>query len=63
MTSPGRGRRQSAYRILVATTPDRLTPSRADVWNSGRVTHPPRSPCATSSGGPPGPRTPIARPS
>ncbi|MFJ4367330.1 family 78 glycoside hydrolase catalytic domain [Streptomyces chartreusis] len=40
MTSPVRGRRQSAYRILVATTPDRLTPSRADIWNSGRVTSP-----------------------
>ncbi|MFJ7074000.1 family 78 glycoside hydrolase catalytic domain [Streptomyces sp. NPDC098781] len=38
--SPVRGRRQSAYRILVATAPDRLTPTRADVWNSGRVTSP-----------------------
>ncbi|MFF7162265.1 family 78 glycoside hydrolase catalytic domain [Streptomyces sp. NPDC008086] len=38
--SPVRGRRQSAYRILVATAPDRLTPGRADVWNSGRVTSP-----------------------
>lgn len=40
MTSPVRGRRQSAYRILVATTPDRLTPSHADIWNSGRVASP-----------------------
>lgn len=40
MASSVRGRRQSAYRILVATAPDRLTPSRADVWNSGRVTSP-----------------------
>lgn len=38
--SPVRGRRQTAYRILVATAPDRLTPARADVWNSGRVTSP-----------------------
>lgn len=40
MASSVRGRRQSAYRILVATAPDRLTPARADVWNSGRVTSP-----------------------
>ncbi|MGW6905177.1 family 78 glycoside hydrolase catalytic domain [Streptomyces sp. NPDC054940] len=40
MASSARGRRQSAYRILVATAPDRLTPARADVWNSGRVTSP-----------------------
>ncbi|MGI5380129.1 family 78 glycoside hydrolase catalytic domain [Streptomyces sp. CA-251387] len=40
MASSVRGRRQSAYRILVATASDRLTPSRADVWNSGRVTSP-----------------------
>ncbi|MFJ5259782.1 family 78 glycoside hydrolase catalytic domain [Streptomyces sp. NPDC088387] len=32
-----RGRRQTAYRILVATAPDRLAPGRADVWDSGRV--------------------------
>ncbi|SEF54280.1 alpha-L-rhamnosidase [Actinacidiphila yanglinensis] len=31
------GARQAAYRILVATTPDRLTPGRADVWDSGKV--------------------------
>jgi alpha-L-rhamnosidase len=35
-----RGRRQSAYRLLVATSPARLTPGRADVWDSGRVTSP-----------------------
>ncbi len=38
MASATRGRRQSAYRILVATSPERLTRTRADVWNSGRVT-------------------------
>ncbi|MEV8592608.1 family 78 glycoside hydrolase catalytic domain [Streptomyces sp. NPDC052012] len=38
--SAARGRRQSAYRILVATAPSRLTPGRADVWDSGRVTSP-----------------------
>ncbi|QNP68625.1 family 78 glycoside hydrolase catalytic domain [Streptomyces roseirectus] len=33
-----RGRGQGAYQLLVASSPDRLTPARADVWNSGRVT-------------------------
>jgi len=33
----GRGVRQSAYQILVASSPDRLTDKRADLWNSGRV--------------------------
>ncbi|MET7733660.1 family 78 glycoside hydrolase catalytic domain [Streptomyces sp. NPDC005402] len=32
-----RGRRQTAYRILVASTPDRLAEGRADVWDSGRT--------------------------
>jgi alpha-L-rhamnosidase len=40
MASPEHGRRQSAYRILVATAPDHLTPARADVWDSGHVTSP-----------------------
>ena len=31
------GERQTAYRLLVATAPDRLTPGRADVWDSGKV--------------------------
>ncbi|MFD7924180.1 family 78 glycoside hydrolase catalytic domain [Streptomyces sp. NPDC059740] len=38
MTSTVRGRRQSAYRILVATSAERLRQGRADVWDSGRVT-------------------------
>jgi alpha-L-rhamnosidase len=29
--------RQLAYRVLVATDPDLLSPSRADVWDSGRI--------------------------
>ncbi|MBC9724905.1 family 78 glycoside hydrolase catalytic domain [Streptomyces sp. TRM68367] len=37
---PVRGRRQTAYQIVVATSRDRLTPGRADVWDSGRVTSP-----------------------
>jgi alpha-L-rhamnosidase len=28
---------QRAYRILVATSPERLAPGRADLWDSGRV--------------------------
>lgn len=32
-----RGVRQSAYRILAATTPDRCRPGAADLWDSGRV--------------------------
>ncbi len=37
MRSADRGRSQGAYQILVASSPDRLTATRADVWNSGRV--------------------------
>lgn len=33
----GRGRRQGAYQILVASTPDRLKPAQADLWDSGKV--------------------------
>lgn len=35
--SADRGARQTAYRILVATTRDRLQPGRADLWDSGKV--------------------------
>ncbi|MEU4489066.1 family 78 glycoside hydrolase catalytic domain [Streptomyces purpurascens] len=35
--SATRGRSQGSYRILVATSPDKLSATRADVWNSGRV--------------------------
>ena len=31
------GEQQTAYRILVASTPDLLVPGRADVWDSGKV--------------------------
>ncbi|MGW1719706.1 family 78 glycoside hydrolase catalytic domain [Streptomyces sp. NPDC002156] len=37
MRSATRGRGQGAYRILVASSPEKLTVGRADVWNSGRV--------------------------
>ncbi|NNN28942.1 family 78 glycoside hydrolase catalytic domain [Streptomyces sp. S3(2020)] len=36
--SATRGRRQTAYRILVASSPDRLADGQGDVWDSGRVT-------------------------
>ncbi|MEV7886842.1 family 78 glycoside hydrolase catalytic domain [Streptomyces sp. NPDC002817] len=36
--SATRGRRQTAYRILVASSPDRLARGQGDVWDSGRVT-------------------------
>ncbi|MGY6020084.1 family 78 glycoside hydrolase catalytic domain [Streptomyces spinosirectus] len=36
--SSARGRRQTAYRILVASSAGRLARGHADVWDSGRVT-------------------------
>ena len=33
----GRGRRQSAYQIVVATREELLVPGRADLWDSGKV--------------------------
>ncbi|WUV83908.1 family 78 glycoside hydrolase catalytic domain [Streptomyces sp. NBC_01476] len=37
MHSPVRGDRQTAYRILVASSPQRLNTRDADIWDSGRV--------------------------
>lgn len=37
ITSPARGVMQSAYRILVASTPDLLKKDSGDLWNSGKV--------------------------
>ena len=37
LMSHERGQRQSAYQILVATAPEKLTPGRADLWDSGRI--------------------------
>ncbi|MFS0561991.1 family 78 glycoside hydrolase catalytic domain [Terribacillus sp. 179-K 1B1 HS] len=37
MTSAGSGQKQTAYQILVAQSPDRLTPQAADHWDSGKV--------------------------
>ncbi|EPD66594.1 alpha-L-rhamnosidase [Streptomyces sp. HGB0020] len=38
IASSARGRRQSAYRILVASSAERLARGHADVWDSGRIT-------------------------
>ncbi|MDW5598500.1 family 78 glycoside hydrolase catalytic domain, partial [Conexibacter stalactiti] len=38
LSSDQRGARQRAYRILVASSPDKLQPGQADVWDSGEVT-------------------------
>jgi len=39
-TSHERGQRQTAYRILVAGSPDLLAKDQGDVWDSGRVDSP-----------------------
>lgn len=36
-SSGKRGERQTAYQILVASSPERLTEKKADLWNSGKV--------------------------
>jgi alpha-L-rhamnosidase len=35
-----RGQKQTAFHILAASSPELLTESRADVWNSGRISSP-----------------------
>src|SRR5690625_2732426 len=37
LESPQRAQVQAAYRVLVASSPDQLSPARVDVWDSGRV--------------------------
>src|SRR5579862_8860506 len=37
MNSDQRGDFQSAYQILVASTPEKLSRGHADLWNSGKV--------------------------
>ncbi|GAA1510921.1 family 78 glycoside hydrolase catalytic domain [Kribbella lupini] len=37
-TAPGYGATQSAYQVLVATSPDLLAPEQADVWDTGKLT-------------------------
>ena len=37
LQSTERNQRQAAYRVLVATSPERLRPGQADVWDSARV--------------------------
>ena len=40
MVSDRNGARQSAYQVLVASSPEKLTEAGADRWNSGKVTSP-----------------------
>jgi len=35
--SPDRGQKQTAYQVLVATTPERLATEQGDLWDSGKV--------------------------
>jgi alpha-L-rhamnosidase len=37
MTDPRRGARQSAYRVLIASSPSQLEWEKGDVWDSGKV--------------------------
>ncbi|WP_317890146.1 family 78 glycoside hydrolase catalytic domain [Paenibacillus sabuli] len=37
MEAAGRGQKQTAYQILVATQPEKLSVEQADLWNSGKV--------------------------
>ncbi|MEH7097689.1 family 78 glycoside hydrolase catalytic domain [Neobacillus vireti] len=37
MVSSLRGQKQTAYQLIVATSPEKLNPNAADVWNSGKV--------------------------
>lgn len=37
VTSDERAQRQTAYRVLVASTPEKLVPGEADLWDSQRV--------------------------
>ncbi|HEX8986094.1 MAG TPA: alpha-L-rhamnosidase N-terminal domain-containing protein, partial [Bryobacteraceae bacterium] len=37
LKAEGRGERQTAYQVLVASAPAKLAPGRADLWDSGHV--------------------------
>ena len=37
VNATARGQRQTAYRILVASSPERLQQDQGDLWDSGRV--------------------------
>src|SRR5690242_452733 len=37
ITAPGRGVMQTAYQVLVASSPEKLKKNEADLWNSGRI--------------------------
>ncbi|MEN1680516.1 MAG: family 78 glycoside hydrolase catalytic domain [Planctomycetota bacterium] len=37
LASESRGAKQTAYQVLVASTPERLSPGKADLWDSGKT--------------------------
>ncbi|MGI4873016.1 MAG: hypothetical protein ACRYFX_17785 [Janthinobacterium lividum] len=37
LSSAGRGLEQTAYQLLVASTPEKLAADEGDLWNSGKV--------------------------
>ncbi|MFJ7364127.1 family 78 glycoside hydrolase catalytic domain [Peribacillus frigoritolerans] len=37
MDSTIRGQKQTGYQLLVASSPEKLTPNSADLWNSGKI--------------------------
>ncbi len=37
LTSPDRGELQTAYQVIVASTPEQLSSGKGDLWDSGRV--------------------------
>ncbi|MDR1381346.1 MAG: glycoside hydrolase family 78 protein [Tannerella sp.] len=45
-----RGQVQTAYHILVASSPDKLTEADADVWNSGKIDSPQSTPLSCGEG-------------
>lgn len=49
LESARRGVLQTAQQVLVATSPERLRPGRADVWDSGRVAPRPLAKVATTA--------------
>src|SRR5688572_27970518 len=38
LEAPGRGNRQTAYQVLVASAPELLNQDKGDLWDSGKTT-------------------------
>lgn len=58
VASPERGQHQTAWRILVASSPDLLTREVGDLWDSGQVNGSPAGPIRYG-GRPPAPSQPV----